>query len=78
MSEDSMTCIRQLSERIRVYYHQDLPPTVTNRKMKRLLQGIFLLLLSIGIPLLIIRRFDFGRKFPDKEIGREIYTRRKP
>ena len=44
--------------------------------MKHLLQGIVLLLLSIGIPLLIIRRFDFGRKFSNKEIGREIHTKK--
>ncbi|MCG8342574.1 MAG: hypothetical protein MI684_07040 [Chlorobiales bacterium] len=50
--------------------------------MKRLAQSIFLLLLSIGIPLLIIRQFDVGRNIPyrriGQKVGREIYTKRRP
>ncbi len=46
--------------------------------MKRLFYGIFLLLLSMVIPLLIIRQFDFTEKFRNSEIGREIYTKKRP
>lgn len=42
--------------------------------MKRLVQGIYLLLILIGAPLLIIRLFKESRKSAHGAIGREIHN----
>ena len=66
-----------MKRKIEVYYNRYSPLPGKSEKMRRFFQSIFLLLIVIGIPFLIIRQLDFGRKFPHGGIGREIHKNRR-